>query len=107
MEPVIYTPDTQGELIPFSLVPMDGGFLAASSQWNRWIPTALTLTRFDAKCQVVGTFTCPMADLRAICDCWLFSKNGQAFALVCGTVEGSFQYVARLVQIPLGIGSAR
>ncbi|MBP3650051.1 MAG: hypothetical protein J6K73_09735 [Clostridia bacterium] len=107
MEPVIYIPDTPGELTPFSLVPMDGGFLTASVQWNQWIPTALTLTRFNAKCQVVGTFTCPMADLHAICDCWLFSKNGQAFALVCGTVEGSFQFVARLVQIPLGEGSAR
>lgn len=107
MEPVIYTPDTPGEVTPFSLVPMDGGFLTASSQWNRLIPTVLTLTRFNRECRSVGTFTCPMADLRAICDCWLFSKNGQAFALVCGTVEGSFQYVARLVQIPLGIGSAR
>ena len=35
--------------------------------------------------------------------------DAEDFEVLCSaqTVEGSFQFVARLVQIPLGIGSAR
>ena len=107
MEPVIYTPYAQQSLTPFSLLPTDGGFLVAGFLWNRRLPTALTLTRFDAECRVVDNVTCPMEGMHAISDCRLFMQNGQAFALVCGTVKDTFQFTTRLVRLPVDEGAAR
>ena len=88
MEPVIYAPDTQGELTPFSLVPMDGGFCLDKripvKRLGEGIPSFRLLVSGEEK-KMHFVPICPEEPFGYIArlkESYLVQKNGQAGIMI-------------------------